>query len=113
MVDDRPQRPEHFCVAFPITRQFYAYSVGKFSFAERLALGSTCAVISDGKVFEDTEQMPSGSRQSKIHLAETHERLLVAQKSKCTARRAIRRHIIVIANAGLKEYENAEMRLTL
>ncbi len=49
---------------------------------------------------------------SKSHLANTYKRLLAAGKSKLTALGAIMRHIIVIANARLREYENATVRLT-
>lgn len=49
---------------------------------------------------------------SKSHLATTYKRLLAAGKSKLTALGAIMRHIIVIANARLKEYHIAQIRLT-
>jgi len=45
-------------------------------------------------------------------LAETYKRLVGAGKSKLTALGALMRHIIVIANARLREYEAQEMRLT-
>ncbi|MGV2069128.1 IS110 family RNA-guided transposase [Agrobacterium sp. 22-226-1] len=50
--------------------------------------------------------------QSNSHLATTYRRLLSAGKSKLTALGAIMRHIVVIANARLKEYENIQTRLT-
>lgn len=49
---------------------------------------------------------------SKSHLAATYRRLLHTGKSKLTALGAIMRHIIVIANARLKEYQNEQIRLT-
>jgi transposase len=49
---------------------------------------------------------------SRTHLAQTYKRLLAAGKSKLTALGALMRHIIVIANARLKEYENNQSRLT-
>ena len=49
---------------------------------------------------------------SKTHLAQTYKRLLAAGKSKLTALGALMRHIIVIANARLKDYENNQARLT-
>jgi len=45
-------------------------------------------------------------------LAETYKRLVGAGKSKLTALGALMRHIIVIANTRLREYEAQEMRLT-
>jgi transposase len=49
---------------------------------------------------------------SKSELAASYRRLLEAGKSKMTALGAIMRRIVVIANAKLKEYEDAQMRLT-
>ncbi|WP_438749419.1 IS110 family transposase [Pararhizobium sp. O133] len=49
---------------------------------------------------------------SKSHLAVIYRRLLAAGKSKMTALGALMRHIVVIANARLKEYEAADARLT-
>lgn len=49
---------------------------------------------------------------SKSHLAAIYKRLRAAGKSKLTALGAIMRHIIVIANARLKVYQNTQIRLT-
>jgi transposase len=49
---------------------------------------------------------------SKSELAASYRRLLDAGKSKMTALGAIMRRIVVIANARLKEYEDAHARLT-
>jgi len=49
---------------------------------------------------------------SKSHLAVIYKRLLDAGKSKLTAMGALMRHIVVIANARLKEFENRDLRLT-
>jgi transposase len=45
-------------------------------------------------------------------LATTYRRMIAAGKAKMTALGAIMRHIIVIANARLRDYENGTMRLT-
>jgi transposase len=50
--------------------------------------------------------------QGKNSLAITYKRLIAAGKSKMTALGAIMRHIIVIANARLREYEEQQRRLT-
>lgn len=50
--------------------------------------------------------------QGKNSLAATYKRLIAAGKAKMTALGAIMRHIIVIANARLREYEAQQMRLT-
>jgi len=50
--------------------------------------------------------------QGKNSLATTYRRMIAAGKTKMTALGAIMRHIIVIANARLRDYENGTMRLT-
>lgn len=50
--------------------------------------------------------------QSKSNLAAIYRRLLANGKSKLVALGAIMRHIVVIANARLKEYETQNLRLT-
>ncbi len=49
---------------------------------------------------------------SNCNLAVIYRRVLAAGKSKLTALGAIMRHIILIANARLKEYQNDQIRLT-
>jgi transposase len=49
---------------------------------------------------------------SKSHLAAIYRRLVAAGKPKLTALGALMRHIIVIANARLKQYESQNLRLT-
>lgn len=49
---------------------------------------------------------------SKSRIADTYKGMLAAGKSKMTALGAIMRRIVVIANARLKEYENAQTQLT-
>jgi transposase len=49
---------------------------------------------------------------SKSHLATLYKRLLAAGKAKMTALGALMRHIVVIANARLKQYENDQRGLT-
>lgn len=49
---------------------------------------------------------------SNTHLAQTYKNLIAVGKSKLTALGALMRHIIVIANARLRDYENQKTRLT-